>query len=563
MQTKHIKIENKRATYNKADGTIVCGNKGYKIEFEFDSEWDAYEEKKARFTFWRGGMWRHIDVKIEENTCAVPVLVNVKFVKVGVFVENYISTSNNAIIDCERGALCGGSKDIYDNFELEERAFIVSKDNIKAGVEVIAPSDKYYGLKKVSIDTQPIYEYTKGLEENLANIEPQIIAAREAGMDAIVKEMDYKVAGWYQDEISSQQYEEDWENGGYKKGGILDSVDLPSVDLLKRITDFRGFLQGYRYFEGGYSLESLWVRKLNGCLDTSSGVEFSDMFRNCEYLEEIPEGIDTSNGTNFSYMFDYCSLLVSVPELDTSKGTNFVSMFNGCSNLSNIPALDTSNGTNFYTMFRNCSKLSNIPALDTSKGTNFGNMFSYCSLLVSVPELDTSNGTNFTAMFNGCSNLSSIPALDTRKSSGFATMFYNCSSLVTIPKLDARACTSTNSFNNTFYGCKALTNLTIKNIKANLTIGSASTYGHLLTVDSLVGIIYELINVSASRTLTVGSANLTKLANVYVKQIPITDEMRAEDEFIDSKLPFVVCNSTDEGATLIKTYAYSKGWTLK
>lgn len=110
MQVKHIKIENKRATYNKADGTIVCGNKGYKIEFEFDSEWDAYEKKKAKFEFYFLGTYKHIIVEFSGNTCKVPPLYNVPFVKVGVFVEDAICTTTKAVIECDEGALCGKSR---------------------------------------------------------------------------------------------------------------------------------------------------------------------------------------------------------------------------------------------------------------------------------------------------------------------------------------------------------------------------------------------------------------------------------------------------------------------
>ena len=114
-----------------------------------------------------------------------------------------------------------------------------------------------------------------------------------------------------------------------------------------------------------------------------------------------------------------------------------------------------------------------------------------------------------------------------------------------------------------FYNCSALTDVRLRNIKVSITVGSGTTYGHLLTVDSLVHLIYELRDTGSSKTLTVGSANLEKLANVYVRTIDITDAMRAEDDLIDKKLPFEVCESTDEGAMLITEYVMLKNWAVK
>ncbi len=95
-----------------------------------------------------------------------------------------------------------------------------------------------------------------------------------------------------------------------------------------------------------------------------------------------------------------------------------------------------------------------------------------------------------------------------------------------------------------------------KNIKVNLQVGSGTSWGHLLTVDSLVHLCQELVNVGSSRTLTVGSANLEKLASVYVKlTVP-------EAEDTTGKLPCVVCESTDEGAMLIEDYIALKHWQL-
>jgi hypothetical protein len=86
-----------------------------------------------------------------------------------------------------------------------------------------------------------------------------------------------------------------------------------------------------------------------------------------------------------------------------------------------------------------------------------------------------------------------------------------------------------------------------------MQIASGSTYGHLLTVDSLVGIIQELVNVNASKTLTIGAANLAKLNGLYCKVIDDTTE----------KITMELCESTDEGAITLKEYAALKRWTLK
>lgn len=152
-----------------------------------------------------------------------------------------------------------------------------------------------------------------------------------------------------------------------------------------------------------------------------------------------------------------------------------------------------------------------------------------------------------------------LPLFDTSSCSAFGYFVYGCTKLTTMPAYDVRNSTS---FGSTFTNCYALGEVWIKNIKANLQVGSGESYGHLLTVESLIHLIYELRDTGSARTLTVGSANLEKLANVYVKTVEITEEMRAEDDLVDEKLPFVVCESADEGACLIVDYANYKNWEV-
>lgn len=164
--------------------------------------------------------------------------------------------------------------------------------------------------------------------------------------------------------------------------------------------------------------------------------------------------------------------------------------------------------------------------------------------------------------YTGTSLDEPLTSLDTSKVADMRNMFYGCVNIITIPLLDMINVTSMSGM---FTNCRALTNLTLKNIKRNLIIGSGTNWGHLLTVDSLVNTIKELwdySSVSSNYTLSMGSANLTKIANIYVKLITPTQEQIETDPYINNKKPCEVCESTDEGAMTITAYANLKHWTL-
>ena len=108
---KHITVANKIATYDKQkEGIIVCGNSNYEIEFTFDSEWDEYPTKKARFSVWRNDEYHHINVEFTGTICPIPPLYDTTLVEVGVFIDNGIRTTTAAEIKCRKCALCRASK---------------------------------------------------------------------------------------------------------------------------------------------------------------------------------------------------------------------------------------------------------------------------------------------------------------------------------------------------------------------------------------------------------------------------------------------------------------------
>jgi hypothetical protein len=72
---------------------------------------------------------------------------------------------------------------------------------------------------------------------------------------------------------------------------------------------------------------------------------------------------------------------------------------------------------------------------------------------------------------------------------------------------DISKCTSSSSLSNIF-GVKNLTDLKApKNINANLSVSACT----LLTHDSLMSIINNLMTVTSTKTLTLGATNLAKL----------------------------------------------------
>ena len=403
--------------------------------------------------------------------------------------------------------------------------------------------------------------------------------------------------------------------GGSTEGGFT----------MQDFVDSKGSLR-YLYYGGinNYGLVPLksddleWLTKI----DTSNFTYTTYMFANCpsDELDAIPL-FDMSNVTNMGNMFSLFTDIVNyprgcalrIPAFDTSKVTNMESAFKGrllanfpqlrydsatnCnymfektmfSNDTTIPTLylpkvttvdsmfkgdtinyvsptsfegiNAPNCTNFNSLFNTCINLETVgDIVSNASSVTLQRLFYQCYKLKSFGSLPISACTSASGMFNRCYDITVIPKMDFPNCTNMGSMFNECTKLKTVECINMRSVTSASSM---FYNAKVLENLTLKNIKCSLQVGSGTSYGHLLTVDSLVGLCYELRDTGSSGTLTIGNANLAKLANVYVREITITDEMRTEDDLIDEKLPFEVCESTDEGATLITDYVLFKNWQL-
>lgn len=253
--------------------------------------------------------------------------------------------------------------------------------------------------------------------------------------------------------------------------------------------------------------------------------------------------------------------------VDQTNSCENMFYYSKCNNVDFLRNLDTSNVTNMNAMFNNCQNITTIDlsAFNTKNLNSIDSMFYYCKTVttINLTGWDYSSLKTMYATFSGCSKLTKIiaPNIDTSKVTNMWSMFSGCPVLETIPNLDLLSVTDVS---NMFRNCYKLANLTLKNIKKSLTIGSATTYGHLLTNDSLINTIQQLWDLTgmSSQTLTLSTTSKENIANIYVKLVDVTDEMLAQDQYAGNKKPCVVCESTDEGAMTLTEYATSKNWAI-
>lgn len=132
MKTLNVIVTNKIATYQTRCGDIVCGNSDYQINFTFDSEWDEFPQKTARFIV----NGRYTDVDFTGTTCSVPIITNTDKVTVGVYAGD-LHTTTPATIGCKRSILCGAAKsspendkDLYETLMAEIEALKVQVDKL-------------------------------------------------------------------------------------------------------------------------------------------------------------------------------------------------------------------------------------------------------------------------------------------------------------------------------------------------------------------------------------------------------------------------------------------------
>ena len=97
-----VNVSNKIAKLKNKDAVAVCGNSDYVIRFNFDSEWDAYSAKTARFKY-NGS---YTDVVFTGTDCNMPVIEDAYSAEIGVFAGE-LHTTTPAYLPMTKSILCG------------------------------------------------------------------------------------------------------------------------------------------------------------------------------------------------------------------------------------------------------------------------------------------------------------------------------------------------------------------------------------------------------------------------------------------------------------------------
>lgn len=156
----------------------VCGNSDYTVKFDFDSEWDSYETKTARFKY-NGS---YTDVPFSGDTCPMPVITNAYRVEIGVYAGE-LRTSSPALLPLRRSILDGNetesepSQEIKDNLDKMlagkiDKAQGVENAGMILGVDEdgnVVPGDPSYlpGFVSYSIPQGLTYEQQEHAKRNI------------------------------------------------------------------------------------------------------------------------------------------------------------------------------------------------------------------------------------------------------------------------------------------------------------------------------------------------------------------------------------------------------------
>lgn len=312
MQIEVIVRDKIARTANKHD-FAVCGNSDYTIKFNFDSEWDAYEAKTARFKY----NGTYTDVVFVDSECPMPIITNAFRVEIGVYAGG-LHTTTSASLPLRKSILCGDEIEIESSLVGTNEIISAIEEANKEQAQIVNSGyDKILtAIDHAVFDKQLLVDILAGTCENLTG-------------DAITKIADYVF---------------------YKKTS-LKTIDLPNCVSI-----------GDYAFAGCKSLTNIYTPN---CISVGDYA-----FDDCEKLTEINLPLLTSFG---GCAFYNCDELTKVYFPLVTSCSDYGRDFYGCTSLTEVymPLLTSVSYNTFY----RCESLTEVdfPLLTYLGGSAFDN----------------------------------------------------------------------------------------------------------------------------------------------------------------------------------------------
>ena len=295
MNIINIQVENKNARL-VGTGLIVCGNSDYTIKFAFDSEWNEYETKTARF-IWGN---QHQDIVFAGAECKCPIITDTTVVLVGVYAGD-LCTTTPASISCSRSILCNSGLPAEPPQNVYQQIIALCDEAVKTASSVRKDADNgvFNGDDYVLTDTD-----RRGIAKIVADQIRVIIYPRLVGEKSFDLSKPYWAYGASYDSINKViAYDGAWKAVAFRypydeKVGIstvaIDFAQPTVADLEIKVKDVYGNTVGYKWLTAGNSAcvfeisdETIAVNEIEIKSSVACNVVINDIYCKGIYNTEV------------------------------------------------------------------------------------------------------------------------------------------------------------------------------------------------------------------------------------------------------------------------------------
>ena len=144
-KTFNISVKNKRAK-NLSKIPYVCGNKDYRVAFDFDDDWNQYPIKTARFVTADGTPYEETVI---DNQCKFPQIMDTFRADVGVYAGDLVTTTP-AVVECLRSIRSGtgATPEVPEPDRYDQMMEAINADALRAEEAANAAEEKLENMQE-------------------------------------------------------------------------------------------------------------------------------------------------------------------------------------------------------------------------------------------------------------------------------------------------------------------------------------------------------------------------------------------------------------------------------